>query len=410
MEFPGRKTGAWTGSIIGSMGIPLLTVVFLVGSCAPSATSLLPPVLNSPFNGVTGVHVIQRLEWHGSSGATSYGVQVSTTPDFATLLANETGITCLYYDIPNELSHATAYYWRANAASADGTSAWSGPWSLTTEAVTPGFPPPPPGEFIRLYYAVYVLTGGPDAICSAASIDGVNFTEDSGFRFSDPAYSSITDPDVVRLNDGSWLMFGSLGTSLLKATCPISEGNFDLDESFNWDQGGVPGSYNFDGTIRTFVCHQSGIAAATYDQETGGLNYSRVALSAPPDGGMICDPSVIEVGGQYLMFYKYEPPNGSFAEHRIYLATSGDGIAWTQHSQNRFIGMGSVPAAVYYNGIIYVYFCDFYFCGSATTPAPGDLGVFISRDQGATFTFSAITIQGKTDRPVDPAPVVVSPA
>jgi hypothetical protein len=153
----------------------------------------------------------------------------------------------------------------------------------------------------------------------------------------------------------------------------------------------------------TFFCHQSGISVGTYDQGTGTLSYDGVALNAPPDGGMICDPSVIKVDDRYLMFYKYEPPNGTFAEHRIYLATSSNGTTWTQHSQNRFIGMGSVPAAVYYNGIIYVYFC-----GSASSPAPGDLGVFISLDKGATFTFSAITIQGKTDRPVDPAPVVVS--
>ncbi|OGN91562.1 MAG: hypothetical protein A2Z70_02555 [Chloroflexi bacterium RBG_13_48_17] len=407
MELPGRKTKVSTAGITSSIGILLLTMVFLVSTCTPATTLPLPPVLDAPFNGATDVHIIHRLEWHESSGATSYGVQVSTTPDFATLLVNETDITCLYYDVPYELSCAGVYYWRANARNANSTSAWPSPWSFTTEAVPPPFPPPPPGEVIRLYYAVNVLAGGPNAICSATSTDGVNFTEDPGVRFAHPGYSSVTDPDVVRLNNGSWLMFGSLGTSLLKATSPVSDNNFTIDESFSWDQGGVPGSYNFNGTVKTCVCHQSGIAAATYDQETGNLSYSGLALNAPPGGGMICDPSVIEVDGQYLMFYKYEPPNGTFAEHRIYLATSSDGIAWTQHSQNRFIGMGSVPAAVYYNGLIYVYFCDFYFCGSASIPAPGDLGVFISRDKGATFTFSAIRIQGKTDRPVDPAPVVV---
>ena len=408
MELLGHKTGVSTGWIIGSIGILLLTIVFLVSSCTPTATPPLPPVLDGPFNGAVEVHIIQRLGWHGSSGATSYGLQVSTTPDFANLLVNETGITCLYYDIPNELSHATAYYWRANACSANGTSAWSGPWSFTTEVEPLPLPPPPPDELIRLYYAVYVFTGDPNDIRSATSTDGVHFTEDPEVRFSHPEISDVTDPDVVRLNDGSWLMFASLGTALLKATSPISDGPFTLDESFNWTQGGVPGSYNFNGTVMTFFCHESGISAGTYDQGNGTLVYDGVALNAPPDGGMICDPSVIEVDGEYLMFYKYEPPDGTFAEHKIYLATSSDGITWTQHSQNRFIGMGSVPAAVYYNGIIYVYFCDYYFCGSASTPAPGDLGLFISRDQGATFTFSAITIQGKTDRPVDPAPVVVS--
>jgi hypothetical protein len=391
-----------------SIGILVLTIVFLVSSCTPSTTSPLPPALKAPANGATELNTIQRLEWHESSGATSYGLQVSTTPDFATLLVSETGIACLYYDIPNELSFGSVYYWRANACDTDGTSGWSNSWSFTTGAGPLSLPPPPPGELVRLYYAVYVLSGGPIEIRSATSTDGVHFTEDPGVRFSHPEIPNITDPDVVRLDDGSWLMFASLGSALLKATSAISEGTFILDESFNWTQGGVPGSYNFNGTVMTFFCHQSGIAFATYDPETGSLAFNGTALNAPPGGGMICDPSVIKVGGEYLMFYKYEPPGGTFADHGIYLATSSDGMTWTQHSQNRFIGMGSVPAAVYYNGIIYVYFCDYYFCGSTPTPVPGDLGVFISLDQGATFIFSAITIQGKTDRPVDPAPVVVS--
>jgi len=196
---------------------------------------------------VTGLNIIQRLEWHGSSGATSYGLQVSTTPDFATLLVNRTGIACLYHDIPDELSYGSVYYWRASASNTDGTSGWSSPWSFTTEAealplplpllllLPLPLPTPPPSELIRLYYAVYVLTGGPNDIRSATSTDGINFTEDPGVRFSHPAISSVTDPDVVSLNDGSWLMFGSLGTDLLKATSPISDGAFTLEESFTWN-------------------------------------------------------------------------------------------------------------------------------------------------------------------------------
>jgi hypothetical protein len=102
------------------------------------------------------------------------------------------------------------------------------------------------------------------------------------------------------------------------------------------------------------------------------------------------------------MFYKYCPPNGTFREHEIYLATSEDGISWTQHSQNRFIGMGSVPGAVYYDGVIYVYFC-----GLPPGSTQGDLGMAISRDKGESFSFSTITIEGKAgDSVVDPAAIV----
>jgi hypothetical protein len=107
------------------------------------------------------------------------------------------------------------------------------------------------------------------------------------------------------------------------------------------------------------------------------------------------------------MFYKYAastniPPT----EHEIYLATSADGIKWSQHAENRFVCKGSVPGAAYYNGVIYVYYCG-------QSPVPGvskaDMGVAISRDNGVTFSFSTITILGKTSAgAVDPSAVVVS--
>jgi len=391
----------------------LLTLALLATGCGettppPPATPSVP-VLSSPADGTTGVSILPRLEWQESVEATAYGLQLSLNPDFTPLVINKVTITSLYYDANPALSYDTTYYWRVNASNAEGTSEWSSPRSFTTEAETS-----PSGEVIRLYY--YGFSGGagtdpatlsgPHNIYSAISTEGIYFTEEPGVRFSYDTEGEfgpygITDADVVELNDGSWLMFLSLGTNLLKATSPAADGAFTLDESFGWNQGGVPGSYNFDGTVRTFVCYEGGIKVATYDQTTGTLQNSGVALNAPPEG-LVADPSVIKVDDQYLMFYKYCPPNGTFREHEIYLATSEDGISWTQHSQNRFIGMGSVPGAVYYDGVIYVYFC-----GLPPGSTQGDLGMAISRDKGESFSFSTITIEGKAgDSVVDPAAIV----
>ncbi len=287
----------------------------------------------------------------------------------------------------------------------------------TPTPVTPEPTPTPTNDkVIRLYYYGPSSLGtdpaalpGAHHIYSATSSDGINFKEDPGVRFSYDTASTfgITDPDVVRLNDGSWLMFASLGTNLIKATAPTSSGTFIRDEVFSWNHGGVPGSHNFDGTVRTFVSFQGGIHVATYDQNSGTLNYDGVALN-PPTSGFIADPSVIRVDNEYLMFYKYvashsAPPT----EHEIYLATSADGITWSQHAQNRFICKGSVPGAVYYNDVIYVYYCGL-------THKPGapqaDMGVAISQDNGVTFTLSTINIEGRTAAgAADPAAVVVSP-
>jgi len=96
-----------------------------------SATTLPPPpaapILKSPANGSTVPSLTPRLEWNASSGAVSYGVQVSTSSGFTTLIVNETGITDLYYDIaPGTLNSNTTYYWRVNARNSFGsTSSWS---------------------------------------------------------------------------------------------------------------------------------------------------------------------------------------------------------------------------------------------------------------------------------------------
>jgi titin len=96
-----------------------------------SATTLAPPpsvpTLKSPASGSTAPTLTPRLEWNASSGAVSYGVQVSTSSSFTTLLVNETGITNLYYDIaPGILSWNAIYYWRVDARNSFGsTSSWS---------------------------------------------------------------------------------------------------------------------------------------------------------------------------------------------------------------------------------------------------------------------------------------------
>jgi hypothetical protein len=96
-----------------------------------SATTLPPPpsapTLRSPASASTVSNLTPRLEWNASSGAVSYGVQVSTSSGFTTLIVNETGITDLYYDIaPGILNWNTTYYWRVNARNSFGsTSSWS---------------------------------------------------------------------------------------------------------------------------------------------------------------------------------------------------------------------------------------------------------------------------------------------
>jgi hypothetical protein len=99
------------------------------------------PTLSSPTNGATGVLTTPNLQWNASTGATSYGAQVSTTDTFGTTVFNQSGIAATQVTVSPALSYSTLYYWRVNASNASGTSGWSTVWSFTTgPCVTPSAP------------------------------------------------------------------------------------------------------------------------------------------------------------------------------------------------------------------------------------------------------------------------------
>ncbi|HPG38603.1 MAG TPA: FISUMP domain-containing protein [bacterium] len=89
------------------------------------------PALSSPANGDTGITVLPMLTWIATGGAKTYGLQVSTQPDFSTLIIDEEGITTTSFQV-NGLSGGVTYYWRVNATNNGATTAWTDPWSFTT--------------------------------------------------------------------------------------------------------------------------------------------------------------------------------------------------------------------------------------------------------------------------------------
>jgi transcriptional regulator CtsR len=116
-----------------------------------SATTLPPappaPTLKSPASGSTVPSLTPRLEWNASSGAVSYGIQVSTSSGFTTLVADETGMPDLFCDVElGILKWNTTYYWRVNAANGyNSTSVWSSSRYFKT-AVGP--PPTAPSDLM----------------------------------------------------------------------------------------------------------------------------------------------------------------------------------------------------------------------------------------------------------------------
>ncbi len=92
------------------------------------------PTLSSPADSATNISVTPTLSWNVSAGATSYGLQVSTSSSFTSFAFNQNGIATTSQIISTPLENNKIYYWHVNATNAQGTSGYSSLWSFTTVA------------------------------------------------------------------------------------------------------------------------------------------------------------------------------------------------------------------------------------------------------------------------------------
>ena len=99
-------------------------------------TAPSPPIPILPSDHATAVRINPTFAWSSSTGAQSYHLQVSTDSTFATVFLDRLALTDTTLRVTG-LSHKTIYYWRVNATGAEGTSAYSTPFSFRSH-VTPG--------------------------------------------------------------------------------------------------------------------------------------------------------------------------------------------------------------------------------------------------------------------------------
>lgn len=136
--YGGGLTGAW--GLVSNQGVNVAggyAFVTVTATTAPALTDLdtpfvltnivtapAAPALAAPAAGATGVSIATGFSWTAVPGATSYNFQLSTVPNFATTLSNQTGLTSTVAGGVT-LAANTTYFWRVQAVNSGGTSAWT---------------------------------------------------------------------------------------------------------------------------------------------------------------------------------------------------------------------------------------------------------------------------------------------
>jgi hypothetical protein len=154
------------------------------------------------------------------------------------------------------------------------------------------------GDRIRLAYLANFTSTNERAICLAESDDGVAFRT-MGMAVDLRGAGTITDPSVVQLPNGAWLMALSAGqtTRLARSTDGRS---FALGETVTF--GGVPElAVLDDGAIRLYVC-AAGITAYRSADAVSWQREQVVVTSGPNGSRLVCDPS--RVAGTDLFVFK----------------------------------------------------------------------------------------------------------
>lgn len=143
-----------------------------------------------------------------------------------------------------------------------------------------------------------VVEGGEaHEIGSAVSTDGVVFTVESGVRLRLPG---VTDPAVVKSGE-EWLMFLSRGNRVLLARSRDGL-EFNRDEKFDLDGGGVPGALALEGgRVRVYQTARGAVTSAIFDPSTGRVEREAGARLE----GRWADPSVFRLAeGGYVAVFK----------------------------------------------------------------------------------------------------------
>ena len=135
------------------------------GTFAPRSftTKSIAPVIISPVIGVNGISLTPELVWAAAPDAVSYDLEISTVPDFSTILISQAGIVTTNFQVTVPLAYNTLYYWRVKANTAISFSDYT-EGNFYTKAEAPVLLTPLAGATAVAVSPLLTWNASPDAI------------------------------------------------------------------------------------------------------------------------------------------------------------------------------------------------------------------------------------------------------
>lgn len=129
------------GSAVASGTYPVV-IVASADTLPAQERPLLITTVNRDFstiavgspNGIAGVSALPNFEWAGSPNATSYDIEIATSPTFgANVVDQSSGLTATTYTPAITLEDNTIYYWRVRGTNECSIGEWTDPGSFHTK-------------------------------------------------------------------------------------------------------------------------------------------------------------------------------------------------------------------------------------------------------------------------------------
>ena len=232
----GLAEGSYTITITGTSGSIARDFNFVLTVQEPAGST----TLDMPADNAVDLGLYPVLSWMPKSNATTYDLQVSTDPTFASSVVNET-VSTNTYALDTSLDGLTLYYWRAKAATNCGDTPWSMSREFTTADCDASYiqntPVPISGSGTPEVNSVLTITGPGtvDQLVISNIIGTHTYVDDLTVRLIGPGGSPtvvLWDGECGSSNDFNLSLSDDAVTAVASAPCsPFGQGGTFIPEN-----------------------------------------------------------------------------------------------------------------------------------------------------------------------------------